>query len=223
MKLSLSEEDLKNYIAKQVNNFFPDKFLITSFDVEKILSNALKRTEYCFSNINLKYYGKEKEIYLNHLHSEQYCMFLWFLSNEAYLKNNINLAEKLFYLNKTLNCLDAFYSIKLPDIFMLSHPVGTVLGNASYKNYLLVYQNVTIGASKEYIYPVLGEDVSLYAGSKIIGNCNISDNVTLSAGSCIINEDIPPNTFVFGQSRNLILKQKKDCIKNFTFKKDLTC
>lgn len=223
MKLSLTEEDLNNYIVKQLNNFFPDKFLISNLDLGKILKNALKRTEYCFSNINLKYYGKEKEVYLNHLHSEQFCMFLWFLSNEAYLANNINLAEKLFYLNKTLNCLDAFYSIKLPDIFMLSHPVGTVLGNASYKNYLLVYQNVTIGASKENIYPVLDEGVALYAGSKIIGNCHISNNVTLSADACVINENIPSHTIVFGQSKNLILKQEKECIKDFTFKKELIC
>ncbi len=209
MQLSLDKDDLKDYITKQVNNYFPDKFLIKTSDVDKILTNSLNRTEYCFSHIKLKYYNYDGNTRFNHLNSEHYGMFLWFLSNEAYLKNNINLAEKLFYLNKSLNGLDAFYSIKLPDIFLLHHPVGSVIGNAHYENYLTVYQNVTIGSSKEGIYPILSKGVSLMSKASIIGNCKIGKNVTLAAGAAVVNEDVPDDTLVFGQSRNLVFKKEK--------------
>ena len=219
MKLTLDTNDLKSYITRQLNNFFPDKYEISDAEVGKILENALKRTEFSFSHIPLKYYLENEEVHFNHLNSEQYAMFLWFLSNEAYLKNNINLAEKLFYLNKALNGLDAFYSIKLPDIFMLVHPVGTVIGNAHYENYLVIHQNCTIGASKEGIYPYLKERVTLFANSQIIGNCNIGNNVSLSAGTSVINEDVPNYSIVFGRSKSLIIKREKDCISDYTFKR----
>ncbi len=37
---------------------------------------------------------------------------------------------------------------------------------------------------------------------------NIGDNVFISAGAFVKDQDIPNNTIVFGKSPNLILKQK---------------
>ncbi|MBR2526656.1 serine acetyltransferase [bacterium] len=209
MYLSIEKNELIEYISKQINNIFPDKNTVSPNEVGKVIDNALTRLEFCFSKINpaIKYFSKDGIPYFNHMHSDQYCMFLWFLSNEAYLNDNINLAEKLFYLNKTLNCLDAFYSIKLPDVFMFCHPVGSIIGNAHYENYILIHQNVTIGASKEDIYPAFGEGIILYASSKVIGTSNISNNVIFAADASVVNEDIPANKLVFGQSKNLILKE----------------
>ena len=90
---------------------------------------------------------------------------------------------------------------------MFCHPVGSIIGNAHYENYLLIHQNVTIGASKEDIYPKFGEGIILYASSQVIGTCNISNNVIFAAGATVVNEDIPANKLVFGQSRNLVLKE----------------
>ena len=35
----------------------------------------------------------------------------------------------------------------MPDIFLLVHPPGSVIGNAEYSNFLTVYQNCTIDLS----------------------------------------------------------------------------
>ena len=35
----------------------------------------------------------------------------------------------------------------MPDIFMVVHPLVTIVGKVDYKDYLVVYQNCTIGSS----------------------------------------------------------------------------
>lgn len=44
----------------------------------------------------------------------------------------------------------------------------------------------------------------------IIGDSHIGDNVTLGAGALVKDTDIPPNSLVFGQSPNLIIKKKNE-------------
>jgi len=56
--------------------------------------------------------------------------------------------------------IDLFYSVPMPDVFMLVHPVGTVIGKANFSNYLVVYQNCTIGADTD-VYPNFGEGIVL--------------------------------------------------------------
>lgn len=46
----------------------------------------------------------------------------------------------------------------------------------------------------------------MFAGSSILGKCNIGDNVMLSAGTTIINQDVPNNMIVYGRSPDLTFK-----------------
>ncbi len=39
------------------------------------------------------------------------------------------------------------YKCKLPKIFVFYHAVGSVIGNADYSDYLVVFQNVTINTA----------------------------------------------------------------------------
>ncbi len=48
----------------------------------------------------------------------------------------------------------------------------------------------------------------MYSNSKVLGRSHIGDYVTLSANAYVINEDIPDNCMVFGQSPNLIIKKR---------------
>lgn len=112
-----------------------------------------------------------------------------------------------------MNGLDMFYAIEMPDWFSAEHPVGTVLGRAKYGNGFFFYQGCTVGGNYDkdgaLHYPVIGENVKMFANSSLIGKCKIGNNVILGAGALVKNEDIPDNTIVFGQSPNLILKQNK--------------
>ena len=147
MELTLSQRDLESYLKNQLSSFFPDTK--KSIFLKPYLTKALDRLEYCFSKIKNKYYRKNNEPFFNHLHSDQYAKFLFFISREAFLHSNESVYIKCSYLNKALNGIDLYGHVEMPNIFLLSHPIGTILGRASYKDYLVIYQGVTIGGKYE--------------------------------------------------------------------------
>lgn len=206
MKLSVSQEDLEKLLIKQISNLF----LLNSREsdlIKKTHPIVLDRCEYCFSHSDNKYYWKDGVTYFNPFHSGQYSIFLYYFSNELWIQGDSPLADKIYFLNKALNACDLFYQVNLPRIFMLDHPVGSVMGRANYSDFFSFGQNCTVGNNKG-VYPTLGKHVRMCANSMIIGNCNIGDNVTLGANACVKDEDIEANTIVFGSSPNLILKKK---------------
>ncbi|MFX0556533.1 transferase [Maribacter sp. CXY002] len=202
------EQILKN-LVRQLNSYFS-----LSDEENKIIKDlsqgVFSRCATCFSKNSNKYYSKDGEAYFNPYHSGQYSIFLYYFSNAIFRdsKNNIRLADKIYYLNRIMNALDLFYEVELPEIFMLDHPVGTVIGRATYGNYFSFTQNCTVGNNKG-IYPVIGEHVTLSAGSMILGNCKIGNNVILGACACVKDDDIPDNSVVFGSSPNLIIKKRR--------------
>jgi serine O-acetyltransferase len=80
------------------------------------------------------------------------------------------------------------YDTKLPEIFLVIHGVGTVLGKAQYSNYFVVYQGCTIG-SNHGKYPVLGRGLGLGANAAIIGACRVGDDVSIGMGTAVIGRD----------------------------------
>lgn len=215
MKLSLSEQELFNYIEKLLRNYFPDNKIL-KFEIE-IYKAALERTEWCIKNINKKYYFENGKACFNHLNSDQFSCLIYFLSHEAYLRSQTELAEKLFYLNKLMHGLDIFYSVKLPEIFLFVHPVGSVIGNASYSNYTAFYQNVTIGSDLDGIYPTFNGSTIFFSGSSVIGACEFGNNIILGARSFVLKKNIKDNCIVTGQHNiNLkISKNNKSIAKDF--------
>ena len=206
---SLDNQNLTEYISRQLNNFFPDSDIMPSI-LYPFVRKAIERTEYCFSKINSKYYFDGENALFNHLHTDQYAMYLYFLSNTICMeKKDHILASKIYYLNKALNGLDIFYEVLLPDIFFLSHPVGTVLGRGKYSDYFVAHQKVTIGGNMNLDYPVLGKGVAVYGGSSIIGNCKIGDGCSIAYGTVVMDRDIPPQMVVFGNYPKIEYKKAR--------------
>ena len=83
---------------------------------------------------------------------------------------------------------------------------GGVMGRAQYGDYFLYYQGCTVGGNKSQ-YPVIGEHVTMFSNSKILGNSHIGNNVIISASTYIINQNIPDNSIVFGMSPDIIIKE----------------
>ncbi len=200
ISLSIDKYSLHKYITYLLKHHIPDQLPVCI--PNKPFQLALERLEYCFKHITIKYYNQDCFPQFNHLHSDHMATFLWFLSNTIWKdSNDLQLATKISYLNKILHSLDLFYFVEMPDIFLLVHPVGSVLGKAQYQNYFAVYQNCTIGSSAD-TYPTFGEGTILYANSQIIGNCRISDNVVFGSNTFIINKNIPHDSLVLGHYPN---------------------
>lgn len=94
-----------------------------------------------------------------------------------------------------------------------------MLGRAKYSNYFFVYQRCSTGG-KDLIYPTIGEGVVMYGGSSIIGKCSIGNNVWLSAGALVMEQDIPGNSAVFGQSPHLTIKPTQRNVFSHFFRVD---
>lgn len=206
MQASLSTPDLAAYLARQVTAFFPDRSLAAT-GLAPYVGRGLERLEHCFSRLRLKYFDAAGQPRFDHLHTDQYAMFLYFVANSIYrMEGDRNVAAKVYALNKALHSLDAFYEVELPEVFALQHPVGTVLGRAAYGNYFLAYQRCSVGSNLRGEYPRLGEGVVMFGGSAVVGNCRIAGNCWLSVGTIVMDQDVPAASVVFGRSPRLIVK-----------------
>lgn len=206
MILSLSTQEFYEYVNGQVEMYFPDKSMVKgdrrSFDL------ALERLEYCFKHISLKDYQKNGEVQFYHLHMDQYSTFLYYYANSIWKNGGSKIfADKLVLLNRALSGMWCSYKNNLPDIFLLGHPVGTVLGNANYSNYLVVLQNVTVNTIKDVEDKWLlniGKGAYLSAGAKIIGNSSIGDWCTLGVNTVLHNQPLKDSCLAYTDSNGTL-------------------
>lgn len=195
---SLDADGLLAYVERLLANYLPD-----GTDPRRSLlpyvHDALAAVEHCFTAIHRKYYNLNDSIEFNHLNGDHFATFLYYLSNFIWKATGEEATPtKLFYLNKIMHGLDLFFSVELPPVFLLVHPVGTVIGNAHYGDYLVIYQNCTIGADAG-VYPRFGTGTVLYSRTSVLGNSTIGDNVVFAANSFVVNSDIPSDSIVVGQ------------------------
>ena len=100
------------------------------------------------------------------------------------------------------------------------HLLGIVVSRAAtIGNNCIIYQNVTIGAKSYELgngdpinYPILGDNVTIYAGAVIVGHVKIGNNAIIGANSVVIS-DVPENAVVAGNPARLIKYIEDDDIK----------
>lgn len=206
MITSLNQQALASYVAAQMSNYFPDR-VVAAGELQRFVVAALERTDHNLAHQNRKYGGEGSQAQFDHLHTDQYAVFLYYLSNSIHqLQGDRTLASKAYALNKALHGLDAYFEILLPPVFVVQHPVGTVLGRAVYGDFLFVYQQCLVGVGLDGSAPILGNGVVLFGGSSVVGKCTLGSNIWVSAGSLVIDAEIPDNSVVFGRSPDLIIK-----------------
>lgn len=173
------------------------------------LKRALERLENNFKHRNNRIYECQGEAKFSVTHSVQYSIFLYTYANQLYLDGNEESATLVYYLNKVMHSVEWFYAVDFPSVFSAEHPLCSVVGRAKLSDYLFLYQGTTIGGNRRgstIYYPQLGHHIVMCSDSKILGDSHIGNNVILSANSYVINENIPDNCIVFGQSPNLTVK-----------------
>lgn len=216
MEIDITRNELFEYIKMQTKFFFPDKYDFEGDDVKSAFDLSLERLEYCFKHISFPIYCDQKnQTFFHYLHSDQYAAFLYFLSNSLWnISENKVLCDKLLYLNRCLNSVFISYKCEMPDIFFLGHPVGTIVGNAKYSDFLVVFQNVTINTGGKGSLgnkcPVLGRGLFLAAGSKIIGDESIGDRVSIGVDAVVYNKKIPDDKVVIkNEEGQVIVRDRK--------------
>lgn len=208
MNTSLKEDQLLLYLRSQLCNFFPDCGSLANLN--KVIPLALQKLDICFQGT--KYCGNycNGEIFFNHLNADQYLIFIYYCSNISFcVFIDVPLASKLFYLNKALHGFHCMYDTILPEVFVIVHGSGIVLGKAVYSNYLVICHGCTVGSNSKFESPNLGQFLMMYPNSSIIGNSVISNNCCISNGSFVNDEFVSSNSLVFGSSPNLVIKKNR--------------
>ncbi|MEN9907217.1 MAG: hypothetical protein RLZZ540_358 [Bacteroidota bacterium] len=216
---TLDENNLLHYLNRQLVSFFPDG-KDNELELALIISRALQRVEFCFSKIKGKYFTDEKTIFFNHLNGDHYCMFLYFASREAFLLNNQSYYLKISLLNKYLFSIDLFGHIEMPDIFLLVHPLGTIIGRAKIQNYFVAYQGVTIGGvhkNSAIEYPSFGKGTVCYSNSSIIGNAVLGENTIIGANTNIVGGNFQDNSTILGRFPDIKLKSNESKVTESFF------
>ncbi len=204
-------------LQKQLGFFYSQGMDLDHKELKNGVDIALIRTGYCFSKVNNKYYRQAGIPRLDPYHTGQYSIFLYYLSNTLYSLNANNgggIAPKVYSLNKMLHCIDVFYEVNLPDIFYLDHPIGSVIGRASFSDYFQFRQNCTVG-NNHGKFPRFGKNVQLWSNVSVIGDCNVGDNVIFSSNTFVKDQDIPSNSLVFGKSPDIIIKEQATLKRTF--------
>lgn len=179
----------------------------------KVYSSVIEQ----HGHINNSYYSDENggKLMLNYL--DHYAILCFRFANELYKQGFSQIADSVYYSMRVRCSVDLYYTSNIGECFMPVHALGAVMdSHATYGKYFKIYNACHIGPfsivgkePKDWIHPKFGDFVTMLAHSKVYGNSIIGNNVIISAGTTIINEEIPDNCIVSGVSPNLIFQKLK--------------
>jgi serine O-acetyltransferase len=210
--VDLSTDALLDFVTRQLEHFFPDGRTGARAVLARHLDETLTRLSTCIAAVRIWRPGE-----FDYLHTSQYATFLYFLANTVWRQgDDPRICSKLFALNKALNGIDLFYEIAMPDVFLIGHSVGIVLAKATYGNYLVLFQNSTVGRS-HLAAPVIGERVVLFPNSAVVGPSVVRDGTIVSQGVGVINAETPGECVVYrGERGALVFREpKRDLLADY--------
>ncbi len=231
METNISPKDMKKYLNRQMEHFFPDKKTNRYFrgnEIQKAIDLAYERMEYCFKELtNSAYSNEEGQTFFNYLHADQYACFLYFFSNNLWkMSGNKLICDKALQLNRVLNSLFLSYKCRMPDIFYLAHPIGTIIGNADYSDYLVVSHGVTINTGipqNGQVTPKIGKAVYLAANATIIGEEPIGDRVMIGVGATVYKQSIEDDKFVLRDNTGeIVVRDNTNLTQQLFFRTDIS-
>ncbi|ELZ36069.1 serine acetyltransferase [Halorubrum saccharovorum DSM 1137] len=114
--------------------------------------------------------------------------------------NIINFYNAIIFREHTI-ATSCDISTCLPRSTELPHPVGIVVGHdVEIGSNVRIRQSVTIGRSEpdpDAGYPTIADDVSIGAGTVILGDIDLGEGCTTGANSVVV-DDVPPHSTVVG-------------------------
>ncbi len=122
------------------------------------------------------------------------------------------LAYVLKQLNHVLTGADLAWQAEVGPGLLLYHPTGVVIGpDVVVGRRCALQQGVTLGAARErglvvdgrVDSPVVGDDVSIGAGARVIGAITLGHGCTIGANAVVL-EDVPAGALAVGVPARLV-------------------
>ena len=103
-----------------------------------------------------------------------------------------------------------------PGLYIL-HGFGTIIAAESIGNNCWIFQQVTIGGGWHGDHrPIIGDNVIIYPGAKVIGTITIGNNSLVGANAVVL-KDVPANCTVVGVPAYIVTKdglQTRESLEN---------
>lgn len=104
-------------------------------------------------------------------------------------------------------------SAKIGRGFFIDHGMGVVIGETTeIADDVTIFQGVTLGGTGKATgkrHPTIGNNVTIGAGAKVLGNVLIEDHVKIGAGSVVVH-DVPANCTVVGVPGRVVRRKGKE-------------
>jgi serine O-acetyltransferase len=134
-----------------------------------------------------------------------WAVILFRLASTAHHRGLRPISRFLFFLNCVLFGAELHPGAVFQPGLVIPHPIG--MGFASGirgGERALLLRGTAMGSAgnpKRPGQPVLGDDVTLMDGARVLGPAHIGDRSIIGASAMVI-DDVPPDTFVFGASKS---------------------
>lgn len=114
-------------------------------------------------------------------------------------------AKMLSIFARPLPLLDVSSTADIGGGLIVQHGYGTIIAPRKIGKNCWVNQGVTIGYTNDDDCPTLGDNVTVYAGAKILGDVHVGNNVIVAANAVVV-KDVEDNCIVGGVPAKVIKK-----------------
>lgn len=135
---------------------------------------------------------------------------------EFFFERRLGLLAKLFSMgNIAVFGIEVSPQVRIGGGLFLPHTVGTVLGAESIGDNVTILQGVTLGTAEPdkgftvSLRPVIGNNVVIGAGAKVIGRVTVGDHAKVGANAVVL-QNVPPYAIAVGVPARIILRTEAD-------------
>lgn len=99
--------------------------------------------------------------------------------------------------------LDISSTAEIGGGLIVQHGYGTIIAPRKIGKNCWINQGVTIGYTNDDDCPTLGDNITVYAGAKILGDVHVGNNVIVAANAVVV-KDVEDNCVVGGVPAKVI-------------------
>ena len=161
------------------------------------------------------------KFFFHYISNESFKVTLWLRLGTYFMCKQSKLYKPLYYFTK-------IYYKHIQHVTGIQVPIGTRIGEgvrffhhdciiiaqtAKIGKNASIHQGVTIGRVFNDPYagvPIIGNNVVIFAGAKVLGNIHIGDGVVIGANA-VVTKNVPANCVVAGVPAKIISENSDKC------------
>ncbi len=183
---------MKKFVEFLLKSVYKSKPIDSSL-IALALNKTFKDVKFHYPNLTTEEVQKRIENNSNEL-----AVFLFRLGQLCHENNLEDLKPQIHWLLKQYCSCEIYFNNEIGEGFYVVHGQGTVIGSRNtIGEGFIIHQGCTIGHKKNGsgAGTSIGNHVTIYANSSIIGELSIGSNVVIGA-HILVTKDIPNNTIV---------------------------